>query len=83
MESNTRNMLKRYRLLTAGCLALVLAGEALAATPDARDYSVYQSWSDMDKATDAKYATVTCVSGDKGYTGFWFFGAEQFDASNR
>ena len=29
----------------------------------------------MDQATDAKYATMTRVSGTAGYTGFWFFGA--------
>lgn len=49
----------------------------------AADYSVYSSWAEMDKATDARYAKVIRVSGEKGYTGFWFFGAEQFDPSNR
>jgi len=70
------------------CLTLLVASlpasaQSGARPADAAGYSVYQSWSDMDKATDAKYATVTRVSGDIGYTGFWFFGAEQFDASNR
>ncbi|MCX5683703.1 MAG: hypothetical protein NT049_08465, partial [Planctomycetota bacterium] len=31
----------------------------------------------------SNYAAVTRVSGTAGYTGFWFFGAEQFDATNR
>jgi hypothetical protein len=65
----------------AFCASLLIT--ALAARAGAADYSLYPSWSDMDKATDSKYATITRVSGDAGYTGFWFFGAEQFDASNR
>ncbi len=63
------------------CALVLLA--ALTVRAGAAEYSVYSSWSDMDKAMDAKYAPATRVSGDTGYTGFWFFGAEQFDASNR
>ena len=64
----------------AFCGALLVF--AIAASASAADYCVYSSWSEMDKAIDAKYADVTRVSGEAGYTGFWFFGAEQFDASN-
>jgi len=77
------------RIILPACLALLVAGLPAMAQTDARPaadnaaYSVYQSWSDMDKATNAKYATAIRVSGDTGYTGFWFFGAEQFDVSNR
>jgi len=46
-------------------------------------YSVYKTWDAMDQATDARYATTHHISGTDGYTGFWFFGAEQFDVSNR
>jgi hypothetical protein len=49
----------------------------------ARDYSPYASWEAMDKATNAQCATVIRVSGTNGYTGFWFFGMEQFDVMNR
>jgi len=71
------------------CLSLLFAGLPASAqtgarpAPDSARYSVYQSWADLDRATNAKYATVSRLSGDSGYTGFWFFGAEQFDASNR
>ena len=77
------------RIILLACLTLLLAGLPATAQTDARPtadtvrYSVYQSWSDMDKATNAKYATAVRVSGDAGSTGFWFFGAEQFDVSNR
>jgi hypothetical protein len=47
------------------------------------DYSVYSNWADMDRATNATYVTAHRISGSNGYTGFWFFGAEQFDVSNR
>jgi hypothetical protein len=75
-------------VILPACLALLFAilpasAQSAPRPAEAAAYSVYQSWADMDKATDAKYANVTRVSGDKGYTGFWFFGAEQFDASNR
>lgn len=49
----------------------------------ARDYSVYNSWAAMDQATNATYMPLARVSGTNGFTGFWFFGLEQFDASNR
>jgi hypothetical protein len=55
----------------------------LAVKAGAADYSVYANWAAMDQATDAKYATAHRISGTNGYTGFWFFGAEQFDVSNR
>jgi hypothetical protein len=64
-----------------GWTSLLLS--ALALRAGAADYSVYPCWSDMDKATNSRYAAVTRVSGQAGYTGFWFFGAEQFDLSNR
>jgi hypothetical protein len=77
------------RIILPACWTLLLAGYPAAAQSGARpaadtgEYSVYPSWSDMDKATNAKYATAMRVSGDTGYTGLWFFGAEQFDVSNR
>ena len=74
-----RDCAGRRTVLTAAAVTALLFIPAAKAA----DYSVYPSWDAMDRATDAKYATVTRVSGDSGYTGFWFFGAEQFDASNR
>ena len=46
-------------------------------------YTIYKSWAEMDKAKDAKYVEAVRVSGEEGYTGFWFFGIEQFDATDR
>lgn len=81
-----RSVLKQpasqHRALAGFTVASLLI-TALAATAAAAGYSAYRSWSDMDKATNSKYAAVTRLSGDMGYTGFWFFGAEQFDPSNR
>ena len=65
----------------AFCVSLLLT--TLAARGGAADYSIYTNWADMDQATNAKYATAHRISGTNGYTGFWFFGAEQFDVSNR
>ena len=69
------------RIILPACLALLLAGLPAAAqsgahpAADVAGYSVFQTWSDMDKATNSNYATAIRVSGDAGYTGFWFFGA--------
>ena len=60
-----------------------LAPAAQTAKPPTPAYSTYTSWEAMDKAIDAQYATVIRVSGTNGYTGFWFFGLEQFDGMNR
>ena len=76
-------------IILPACVAFLLvelpafAQAGADSAPATVGYSRYHSWSDMDKATDAKCANVIRVSGDKGYTGFWFFGAEQFDVSNR
>lgn len=61
-----------------GPLLIIIATKAAAA-----DYSTYTNWADMVRATEAKYATAHRISGTNGFTGFWFFGAEQFDDSNR
>ncbi len=71
-------VLARCSVRGAVALMTALANKALAA-----DYSVYRTWTDMDQATGAKYLTAHRISGTNGYTGFWFFGAEQFDASSR
>lgn len=63
------------------CASLLIT--TLAASEGAADYSIYTNWADMDQATDAKYAITHRLSGANGYTGFWFFGIEQFDATNR
>ncbi len=61
-------------------IAILMAAVAAA---EAQEYSQYKTWADMDKATGAKVPNVVRVSGTTGYTGFWFFGCEQFDATNR
>jgi hypothetical protein len=50
---------------------------------DIAAYSVYKTWAEMDSATEPKYPPTQRISGTNGYTGFWFFGAEQFDPTNR
>ena len=65
----------------AFCAKLLVT--ALSAKTQAAEYTVYTNWSDMDRATNAKYVTAHRISGTNGYTGFWFFGAEQFDTSSR
>jgi len=63
-----------------------LPGNAAAAP--AQDYTTYRTWSDVVAVVDAKYAKLTRIS-DPGtpaspaYTGFWFFGMDQFDATGR
>ena len=61
-------------------LAILMAAAAAA---EAQEYSQYKTWTAMDQATDAKVPAITRVSGTTGYTGFWFFGCEQFDPTNR
>jgi hypothetical protein len=68
-------------LVAEFCVSLFIT--PLAAMGGAADYSIYTNWADMDQATNAKYATAHRISRTNGYTGFWFFGAEQFDVSNR
>ncbi|MCX5683554.1 MAG: hypothetical protein NT049_07720, partial [Planctomycetota bacterium] len=75
--------IKRRSALACTILGALLLLAPLAAGAGAQSYSAYPSWDAMHAAADSKYAAVTCVSGTAGYTGFWFFGAEQFDATNR
>jgi hypothetical protein len=65
-------------IILAACLALIIPRCAAA-----QEYSTYKTWTAMDQATDSKAANVVRVSGTKGYTGFWFFGCQQFDPTNR
>lgn len=84
-RSTMKNLLQLLAvavLLTAVPLYGQQASESVAVQHPA-GYSIYKKWSDMDKAVDAKYANIVRVSGEQGYTGFWFFGIEQFDPSNR
>jgi hypothetical protein len=63
----------------AGTVVQLAAGAPAAA----QSYSTYTSWDAMDAAADTRYAAVRRISGTSGCTGFWFFGIEQFDATNR
>lgn len=68
----------------AGGIVRAQETDVLAIIQHPAGYSIYQTWDDMDKAKDAKYPQVLCVSeGRPGYTGFWFFGIEQFDPTDR
>lgn len=48
----------------------------------AQQYSVYNSIDELMSATDSKYVPYRKVAGE-GYNGFWFFGVDQFDRTNR
>ena len=64
MHSKTNVIACGHALLGLAIFAATLGGMVIA-----QDYSVYTSWDDMDKATDAKYATVTRVSGTRATRG--------------
>jgi hypothetical protein len=64
------------RLLVVGALAAVNCATA-------REYSIYATWTEMDHAKNAVYPPMTRLSGPAGFTGFWFFGCQQFDATDR
>ena len=48
-----------------------------------QSYSTYSSIDDLMAAEDSKYADFRMISKTPGYTGFWFFGIEQFDKTDR
>ena len=48
-----------------------------------QSYSTYSSIDDLMAAENSKYADFKMISVTPGYTGFWFFGVEQFDKSDR
>lgn len=48
-----------------------------------QSYSVYESVDEMMKAENSYYAKISRISGNEGYTGFWFFGVNQFDKTGR
>ncbi|MGE5406872.1 MAG: hypothetical protein ACM3NR_04085 [Methanosarcina sp.] len=53
--------------------------------PDSKGqgYSAYSSIDELIAAKDSKYADYKMISKAPGYTGFWFFGVEQFDKTDR
>lgn len=55
----------------------------VAAIQHPAGYSVYKTWDGMDKAADARLPQAVQLSREPGYTGFWFFGIEQFDPTDR
>jgi len=69
-------------------LAVAILILGIAAATEAQDYTTYRTWSEAVAGIDAKYAKLTRISdpgtpASPGYTGFWFFGLEQFDVSGR
>ncbi len=48
-----------------------------------QSYSMYSSIDELIAAENSKYADFKMINKTKGYTGFWFFGIEQFDKTNR
>jgi hypothetical protein len=59
-----------------------------AARANGQDYTTYRTWAELIEGSGAKYAKPTRLS-DPGtserpaYTGFWFFGIDQFDETGR
>ena len=48
-----------------------------------QSYSAYSSIDELMVAENSKYADFRMISKTPGYTGFWFFGIEQFDKTDR
>ena len=48
-----------------------------------QSYSTYSSIDELIAAENSKYADFKMISKTPGYTGFWFFGIEQFDKTDR
>ena len=73
-------------LLRASILVTTLL--ILGSGASTREYTTYKTWDEVLAGTDAKYAPLVRVS-DPGtdaspvYTGFWFFGVDQFDSTER
>jgi hypothetical protein len=69
-------------------LSVAILTLAFAAAAEAQEYTTYKNWSEVVAGTNAKYATLKRIS-DPGtstspaYTGFWFFGMDQFDSTGR
>jgi hypothetical protein len=69
-------------------LGLVAISLVIAARAQAQEYTTYRTWNEVVAGASARYAKVVRVS-DPGtqarpaYTGFWFFGIDQFDATGR
>ncbi len=75
--------INRRQVLRASIFTLVAAAVPMAAHAKGQDYTTYRTWSEVVEGTGAKYANVKRVAdpgtSDKpAYTGFWFFGIEQF-----
>jgi hypothetical protein len=65
------------------CLAIAALLLITGFTVCAQSYSTYKSWNEMAKATASQYAKVIQLTSAPGYTGFFFMGKQQFDASER
>ena len=48
-----------------------------------QSYSTYSRIDDLIAAENSKYADFKMITKTPGYTGFWFFGIEQFDKTDR
>jgi hypothetical protein len=48
-----------------------------------QSYSAYNSIDELMASDTSKYTEVKRVTGNEGYTGFWFFGVDQFDKTDR
>ncbi|HKP17162.1 MAG TPA: hypothetical protein VJT84_01705, partial [Gaiellaceae bacterium] len=73
---------------TAAPVAADAAPAADRSPAGGQGYSTFRSWADLFAHKDAAYPKLTRLSdpGTKGspsYTGFWWYGIEQFDATGR
>jgi len=81
----TRNTMKRLLLGTPICL---VALGALGHAQDDLPYTTYRSFSQVLEGSNARYLTITRVSdpglsGQRAYTGFFFYQCLQFDGTGR
>ena len=72
-------MKKQWRIL----IIAAILNWAVAFLASGQSYSAYSNIDDLIASNNSQYAKVTRVSGATGYTGFWFFGIEQFDKTDR
>jgi len=70
-------------IVAAGTFASEPADTLPVAVQHPAGYSIYKTWRDMHRAADARLPKIVQLSEEPGYTGFWYFGIDQFDPSDR
>ena len=86
MNASISPLAVTVKLLFRAAVAILTLGFAVSS--EAQEYTTYRTWNELVEGTNAKYAPIRRVSNpgtsaDPAYTGFWFFGIEQFDPNGR